>query len=235
MSRASSSAPDVSALRDQLERRLGEGDLPGAFAVLEPHVGALSEDREFAWLFLDLLSHAPERATLLEETERVLNAFPDDVALVLAACDALSRAAERFPMDAPPLTEDGPAQRAAAAAARCLEALPESERARKETAGYLWINRANALRRAGPDRDAEAQEAYANALEIDPDNGHWWFDLGVLHKWRGPLSGRARLRSQGSCEAGGDESRSMERRDLRDGGRGWRSGGWGLESPRHAC
>ena len=34
-------------------------------------------------------------------------------------------------------------------------------------------------------RDDEAVEAYERALEIAPDKGWWWFDLGVCHKWRG--------------------------------------------------
>ncbi|MBC7174316.1 MAG: tetratricopeptide repeat protein, partial [Polyangiaceae bacterium] len=52
-------------------------------------------------------------------------------------------------------------------------------------AGYLWINQANALRLLGADRDTESREAFQNALALDPTNGNWWFDLGLLHKWRG--------------------------------------------------
>lgn len=176
---------DVLALRQAALSHLESGDRAGAWAALEPHRAALATDAELAWLWLDLLGQSPSRSTLLAEARDVLSAFPHDPVLVIAACDALNRSAERFPMDTPPLRREGPAQLAAAAAATCLRALPESEQRRVETAGYLHINRANALRMAGPDRDAEAQSAFAEALAIDPDNGHWWFDLGVLHKWRG--------------------------------------------------
>ncbi|MCA9535057.1 MAG: hypothetical protein KC593_15300, partial [Myxococcales bacterium] len=164
---------------------LESGDRAGAWSALEAHRGALAQDAELAWLWLDLLGQSPARPTLLAEASVILDAFPHDPVLVIAACDALNRAAERFPMDTPPLRREGPAQLAAAAAERCLRALPEADSRRVETAGYLHINRANALRMAGPDRDEEAQRAFAEALAIDPANGHWWFDLGVLHKWRG--------------------------------------------------
>lgn len=176
---------DVLALRQAVQSHLERGDRAGAWAALEEHAGALGQQPELAWLWLDLLGQSPARATLLEEACVIVEAYPHDPVMVIAACDALNRAAERFPMDTPPLRAEGPAQLAARAAATCLAALPEAERRRVETAGYLHINRANALRMAGPDRDQEAQSAFAEALSIDPDNGHWWFDLGVLHKWRG--------------------------------------------------
>ena len=37
----------------------------------------------------------------------------------------------------------------------------------------------------GPDHDADALQAYQLALAIDDANGWWWFQLGLLHKWRG--------------------------------------------------
>ncbi|MCB9658950.1 MAG: hypothetical protein H6726_14965 [Sandaracinaceae bacterium] len=176
---------DLLALRQGVQSHLEAGDRAAAWAVLEPLGTELPNNPELAWLWLDLLGQSPARPTLLAEARVIVEAFPVDPALVIAACDALNRAAERFPMDTPPLRRDGPAHLAAAAADRCLRALPEAERGRVETAGYLHINRANALRMAGADRDAEAQEAFAAALALDPNNGHWWFDLGVLHKWRG--------------------------------------------------
>ncbi len=176
---------DVLALREAVKKQLDAGDPSAAWAVLSGHEAATAKDAELAWLWLDLLSQTPGKRTLLKEVRTILAAFPDEPALVIAACDALIRSAERFPMDSPPLREEGPAQLAAAAALTCLQSLPVAEKARVETAGYLWINRANALRMAGADKDADAQEAFAQALEIDDTNGHWWFDLGVLHKWRG--------------------------------------------------
>jgi hypothetical protein len=42
----------------------------------------------------------------------------------------------------------------------------------------------NALRLCGPGRDAEAQEAFTRAIELDAERGEWWYDAGLLDKWR---------------------------------------------------
>ena len=64
-------------------------------------------------------------------------------------------------------------------------ALPISLAERREVGGFLWGQRANALRLCGPREDEAAQRAFERAVDIDPDNAGWWFDLGLLHKWRG--------------------------------------------------
>ncbi|MGB9339791.1 MAG: tetratricopeptide repeat protein, partial [Polyangiales bacterium] len=43
----------------------------------------------------------------------------------------------------------------------------------------------NALRFCGPGKDAEAQDAFTRAIELDPERGEWWYDAGLLDKWRG--------------------------------------------------
>ncbi len=109
--------------------------------------------------------------------------------------------AERRAMDEPPLREDGPAHRAASAALRCLQSLSADDARDPSVAGYLWINRANALRLCGPGYDEQSQQAFEHALALDSDNGWWWYDLALLHKWRGRfaqgydcnLKARARL------------------------------------------
>ncbi len=176
---------DVEELRARVNARLAANDPEGAFAVLEPAAASLDRDPALALLWATLLARTPARTTLLDEARRILDAFPTTPELVIAVNAALVHAAERRPMDEPPLREDGPAHLAAAAAARCLEALPEAAAADPAIAGYLWINRANALRLAGVAHDQAAQEAFGRALALDPANGHWWFDAGLLHKWRG--------------------------------------------------
>lgn len=111
-----------------------------------------------------------------------------DWRIVIESNAQLIAEAERRGMDEPPLAVDGPAHRAAAAALECLEALSPSEKNDPKIAGYLWINRANALRLCGPGTDAQALQAYDRALCLDPENGWWWYDLGLLHKWRGRFS-----------------------------------------------
>jgi tetratricopeptide (TPR) repeat protein len=88
-------------------------------------------------------------------------------------------------MDEPTLTEDGPASWAADALQRTLEALGDAERRDADVAGNLYATLGNALRLCGPGRDAEAQEAFTRAIELDPEGGEWWYDAGLLDKWRG--------------------------------------------------
>ncbi len=120
---------------------------------------------------------------------------------VIRSNAATIAAAERRGMDEPPLREGSAAHLAASAALDCLESVSEPEAIDPNIGGYLWINRANALRLCGPQHDAAAQEAFGRALALDPERGWWWYDLGLLHKWRGRfaqgldcnLKARARL------------------------------------------
>ncbi len=176
---------DVTELRAQVSAPLAAGDAAGAFRAIEPFAEALDRDPELALLWATLLARTPARPSLLDEARRILGRWPTNPELVMAANAALIASAERRPMDEPQLRDDGPAHVAADAAARCLAALPPEAAQDPSIAGYLWINRANALRLAGAAHDAEAQEAFARALALDPANGHWWFDLALLHKWRG--------------------------------------------------
>ena len=171
-------------LRAELAKRIEGEDLDGAWALLERRADVRRDDREVARMWLELLRHSPSRASLIVEASEIVDAFPTDPTLVATACAALIGAAERRPMDEPPLTEDGPARRAAASALRCIESLSAPASHDPEVAGLLWIHRANALRYCGPSADEAAQEAFSRALALD-DRGWWWFDLGVLHKWRG--------------------------------------------------
>ncbi len=119
--------------------------------------------------------------TLRAELLALLDA--GDLDTLIATNRQLIATAERRPPDEPPLKESGPMTLLAETVARCLAALPAG--APEDLKAQLWINRANALRLAGPGHDAEAEEAFAHALELDDSKGWWWFDLGLLHKWRG--------------------------------------------------
>lgn len=188
---------------------LARGDAAACLRALAPHRARLATDDEVALLWLQALAREPSSPSLDEALREVLEPRADvSPELVIAACAALNAAAARRPMDAPPRT-DGPAARAEVLASAALAALGalEGEPApglERELLGYLWINRANALRALGPTRDEEARESYARALELVPAKGAWWHDLGVLHKWRGRwqeafdafLRARARLGDQ---------------------------------------
>ena len=85
--------------------------------------------------------------------------------------------AETRPLDLPRLHDDGPDTEAAALARQGLQSGEGDQAA-------LWAALGNALRLGGPESDAEARDAFTRALALDPDQGQWWFDLGLLHKWR---------------------------------------------------
>jgi tetratricopeptide (TPR) repeat protein len=167
--------PHVSAA---IERR----DLARAFELLHPFAPELTESRDLAVTWLTLLRIAPTHASLIADTARILDRWPHDPQLVMNACDALTRAAELQGPDVPP-EGDGPAQRAAAAAERCIGSLSAADRSDASVGGYLLMNRANALRLAH--RYAEAAEAFRDALATDANNGDWWFNQGLLHKAAG--------------------------------------------------
>lgn len=128
-----------------------------------------------------------------------LERYAEDGELVVAASAALLRAADRRGLDAPP-REDGPAAVVAEATSALVAKAPA------ELAPWLWINHANALRRLGPERDADAQRAFANALELAPGRAGWWLDLGLLHKWRGRW-GEARASVERAAAQGADPRR----------------------------
>jgi hypothetical protein len=139
----------------------------------------LERDRELAATWLELLRASPARATLVAETRRILDAWPEVPELVGPGCAVLLRAAERAAPDEPPAA-GGPAQLAAEAAARCLARLQDQGDA--PARAELWMARANALRLCHAHDEALA--CAQRALAAEPMRGGFWFDLGLLHKAR---------------------------------------------------
>lgn len=164
--------------------RARAGDRSGAWALATSVLDKVGEDRGAAEAFAELLSLDPTYADAMRPAERVVAAFGGDAELMIALSAALLRVAEQRPPDEPPF-EKGPAHLAAGAAQRCFEGLSAAQRLEPALGGYLQINMADALRMMGPEHDADALQAYQLALTIDDTNGWWWFQLGLLHKWRG--------------------------------------------------
>jgi hypothetical protein len=98
-----------------------------------------------------------------------------DPALIMQTADALIRVAEQRAPDEPPPTDD-PALLAVTLVEHGLKQAGLSPTDR----GYFRIAGANALRLAR--RFDEADTAYRAALQDAPDNGHWWFNYGLLFK-----------------------------------------------------
>jgi len=125
-------------------------------------------------------ARARRRPDLLREARAFHGEHGEDPGVVLAIATALVAEAERRPPDAPLQTEG-----AAALTAELVRPLLDRSDLDPETRAYLALNLAHALRRLGPDADEEAQQAYAEALALQPERGWWHHAFAELHKWRG--------------------------------------------------
>ena len=167
-----------SAWTADLKMALDHGGSDTAWQVLALRADAWLEDREVALHFAAVTMRFPAGAQLAT-LEAIASAFSSDGEVCVAVLASLNAMAEMRPLDAPP-REHGPEHVAARLAEDAVgRSFPT------EIEAYLQINRANALRAMGPEHDTMALQAYARALDLEPDHGGWHFDLGVCHKWRG--------------------------------------------------
>lgn len=155
-----------------LERAAQADDRDALWRALEPIRDRIASDANAAHAWAEALRTSPARATLREEAEAILEAFPGEPEIVIAACSALTRWSER-PIDEPPMIE--PAAIAAGAAERCIAKSPD-EHAR------LFAVRGHALSLLGPGRRADAIAALEEAIALEPDRGEHVFDLALVHK-----------------------------------------------------
>ncbi len=160
-------------------------DLESAWKAVLARREQLSTDATLADLALRLIREMGNTAAHRDVLTQLVEAWSADWRLTLAGAALLIEQAGRRGMDEPPLAEDGLAHRAAAALERGLQALDAAEQRDADIAGNLYAMLGNALRLSGPGRDADAQEAFTRAIELDPERGEWWYDAGLLDKWRG--------------------------------------------------
>ena len=139
---------------------------------------SLPRDAALAWAND---ARAQRRPDMLPEARKILDQHGEDPVVALAVLTALVAEVERRPPDAP-VEEDGGAATLAATVSAATLARSDLD---AELRAYLAVNRGHALRRLGPGHDAGAQEAYSEALALQPERGWWHHDLAELHKWRG--------------------------------------------------
>jgi len=160
-------------------------DLESAWEALLARHSRLGSDRELAELALGLVREMGNGVVHRGVLRDLARAWATNWRLTLGAASLLIEQAGRRGMDEPTLNEDGPASWAAAALQQSLDGLGDAERTDPDVAGNMYAMLGNALRLCGPGRDAEAQEAFTRAIELDPERGEWWYDAGLLDKWRG--------------------------------------------------
>ena len=160
-------------------------ELEAAWRDLENRKAELESDRTLAELAVRVIAGLGNQTKHRDVLHRLAQAWPRDRALILGAGGLLLEQAQRRGMDEPVTREDTPARWAASAFQSALEALRPAETKDPEVAGRLFVGLANALRLCGPGEDAASQEAFRRALELDESRGSWWYDVGLLHKWRG--------------------------------------------------
>ncbi|AKF06835.1 hypothetical protein [Sandaracinus amylolyticus] len=173
------------ALEAAMQRALAERSADAAWSHLEPFRASLTRDPEVASAWSVLLQASPSRPGAVEDLTAILEHFgAGDPALAAAAITALVRVDERRPLDEPAIGE-GAASVAAKHAERLLATLPPEAAADADRGGALTIAYANALRRLGPARDADAAAAFERAIARHGARGEWLVDLGLCHKWAG--------------------------------------------------
>lgn len=133
---------------------------------------------------LEQLRADPSREDALDLAQAALKGREKVPEVVIQLSAALLVTAQQRPPDEPPFAR-GPAHFAAGATQACFDSLSSAQRTDPRIGGYLQLNMADALRMMGPEYDEDALAAYKLALTIDDSNGHWWFNLGLCHKWRG--------------------------------------------------
>jgi tetratricopeptide (TPR) repeat protein len=190
----------IEPILSQLEAALATRDTQRAWQLLTPLSAARATDARVANIWLTMLRITPARESLVAEATEILEQWPADNSLQLLGCDGLIRAAELVAPDVP-VSEAGAAQKAIEVAQKNLARLSAAERGDKAIGGYWLMNQANALRLAH--RYPEAEAAYDQALGLDPKNGDWWFNFGLLHKASGDF-GLALAATQKAAELLGE-------------------------------
>lgn len=162
-----------------------EDGLETAWRELLGRKRQLQSDRKLAELAIELIRELGNGTGHREVLRELAGAWSGDWTLTLGIASLLIEQATRKAMDEPTVSEKTPARWAADALQDALGSLGNAEGDDPNIAGLLHASLGSALRLCGPGHDAAAQEAFSRALELDKERGSWWYDAGLLHKWRG--------------------------------------------------
>lgn len=162
-----------------------DAELGQAWQSIVARKARLGSDRRLAELALQVIRARNNESEHQAIVHDIAKSWTADWQLALEASELLIAQANRRGMDEPITREDGPAWWAATSLRAALEALQPKARRDPEIGGRLYASLANALRLAGPGEDEAARAASRSALELDDQRGSWWYDAGILHKWRG--------------------------------------------------
>lgn len=161
-----------------------EAHFAHAWALLDPLRASLSSDPVVAGAFLSIQHADPDPPRHEVELETVLEAWATQPELFLLASAAVLRRIDGRASDEPIAVND-PARQVERAARRCLGALgPEANRD-PGLGGRVRMQLATALRHSGVEMLEESERTIRAALELQPDNEAWAFDLGLTLKARG--------------------------------------------------
>ena len=157
-------------------RQAERGNLPAAWRLLHPHMWALWSDTEYAWAWLAVAHAAGVGWRHRRRIAELIQTHPDDTDIAELGAETLLDAIPGRPHDLDPPGDDDPA----------LLALASVEAALASSASpglLLW--RGAALRLLGPERADDAVEALQEAVEADPEQPTWRYELGLALKAAG--------------------------------------------------
>ncbi len=173
-----------------------EDELEATWRALLGRREQLKSDRTLAELAIALIGELGNGTPHREILRELAQAWSKDWRITLAASALLIEQAAQRGMDEPVVSVDTPARWASDALRRGLSALDESQQRDPNIAGHLHASLGNALRLCGADHDLDARTAFERALELDHERGSWWYDSGLLHKWRGRFQEGLRVNQQ---------------------------------------
>jgi hypothetical protein len=169
---------------DRAAALVAADQLEEAWRVVEALGAKAASNAALARVWVRAASASPLDDGVAATATEIIRCHPEETVLLIEAASILSLVAENRPFDEPPLPE-GPARIAADTLRRVIDSLTPEQGSDEEALADLYSNLAMALRMTGSADDKAALEAMQESLRLRPEDGWRWFQLGLIHKWRG--------------------------------------------------